>query len=200
MLKRAFDIIFALIFLILLIPLFLIIAIFISIDSRGSIFFKQTRVGKNGKKFTLYKFRSMYNFKSNNMLITVNNDERITRVGKFIRKTKLDELPQLFNILKGDMSFVGPRPEVPKYVELYTPQQRKVLTVRPGLTDYASLKFINESELLTYADNPEEYYIKVIMPKKIEYSLEYIKKQNFYTDIVILLKTFLKLFRICKTK
>lgn len=198
MLKRLFDIIFALLFLILLIPLFIIIAAIIALESKGGVFFKQVRVGKNGKLFTLYKFRSMRQSNQNNKLITTSNDERITRVGKVIRKTKLDELPQLLNILKGDMSFVGPRPEVPKYVELYTDEQKKVLSIKPGLTDYASLYYINESDLLAKVENPEEYYIKVIMPKKIDYALQYIENKSIITDISILFKTVLRLLNISK--
>jgi lipopolysaccharide/colanic/teichoic acid biosynthesis glycosyltransferase len=138
----------------------------------------------------------MYINKENNSLLTVGNDKRITRVGKVLRKTKLDELPQLFNILKGDMSFVGPRPEVPEYVKYYTEEQRKVLSIRPGLTDYASLYFINEAEILANAQNPEEYYIKEIIPKKISLSLKYVEKPTIWNDFVILAKTFFKILRL----
>lgn len=197
MLKRLFDIVFAFIFLIVLMPLFLIVALFIVFESKGGAIFKQTRVGKNGKHFTLYKFRSMYLSQQNQSLLTVANDARITRVGRFIRKTKIDELPQLFNILKGDMSFVGPRPEVPKYVALYNEEQRRVLSVRPGLTDFASLRYINESDDFLQTNDPEQYYIQHVLPQKLALSLQYIEQQSFFTDICIIFKT---LFRILQIK
>ncbi|MCX7862807.1 MAG: sugar transferase [Bacteroidales bacterium] len=199
MLKRLFDIVFSLVFLILLLPLFLFISILIIMESKGSAIFRQIRVGKNGKHFTLYKFRSMYQFNNHHApLLTTANDNRITRIGKFLRKTKLDELPQLINILKGDMSFVGPRPEVPKYVALYNDEQRQILTVRPGLTDYASLHYINESEELAKHSNPEEYYIHHVLPKKIALSLQYIRNQSFFTDICIIVQTLLKILYLKK--
>lgn len=172
------------------------VALLIVLESRGGAIFKQTRVGKNGKHFTLYKFRSMYTTQHNRSLLTVANDARITRIGRFIRKTKIDELPQLFNILKGDMSFVGPRPEVPKYVALYNEEQRRVLSVRPGLTDFATLRYINESDELAQTSDPEQYYIQNVLPKKIALSLQYIDQQNFLTDISIIFKTFFRILRI----
>ncbi len=198
MLKLILDIILSFVLIILLLPLFILVSIAIVLTSKGGPFFCQQRVGKNGKIFTLYKFRTMKVKQSHQSLLTVGNDERITAVGKWLRKSKIDELPQLINILKCDMSFVGPRPEVPYYVQFYTNEQRKVLTVRPGLTDIASLSYINESEELSKAQNPEEHYIKVILPKKIELSLQYIEKQTFISDLGIILKTFLKITRICK--
>lgn len=196
MLKRLFDIVFAFVFLIVLMPLFLIVALLIVFESRGGAIFKQTRVGKNGKHFTLYKFRSMYSSQHNQSLLTVANDKRITRVGRFIRKTKIDELPQLFNILIGDMSFVGPRPEVPKYVALYNEEQRRVLSVRPGLTDFATLRYINESDELAQTTDPEQYYVQHVLPQKIALSLQYIEHQNFLTDICIIFKTIFRILRI----
>ncbi len=195
MLKRLFDIIVSVMLIVLLIPIFLLISIIIIFNSKGGAIFSQQRVGKNGKLFTLYKFRTMVINQQNKSLLTVGEDNRITTIGKWLRKTKMDELPQLFNILKGDMSFVGPRPEVPKYVEYYTDEQRKVLSVKPGLTDIASLVYINESEELARAGNPEEYYIRHILPKKLNLSLQYIEKQNFVTDLVIIFKTVLKILK-----
>ena len=195
MAKRIFDIIVSLIGLIVLSPLFIIIAIAIALESKGGVFYKQIRVGKDGKPFKLLKFRSMYVGADKKGLLTVSGrDPRITRVGYFIRKFKLDELPQLINVLKGDMSLVGPRPEVPKYVELYTDEQKEVLSVRPGITDPASIKFRNENDLLAQADDPEKFYIEKIMPEKIKISIDYIRKRNFFTDLGIIFKTVFSIF------
>jgi len=194
MIKRFMDIIGALAGLILLSPLLLGIALAIVSDSRGGVFYRQQRVGKNGSIFKLYKFRSMRPLSEQKGLLTVGDkDNRITRVGYFIRKYKLDELPQLINILKGDMSIVGPRPEVEKYVNLYTPDQRKVLTVRPGLTDYASLEYFKESELLAKSENPENTYIQDIMPEKLRLNLKYIEEHNLLIDLKIIGKTIKKI-------
>lgn len=154
------------------------------------MFYKQQRVGLNGRDFTLYKFRSMATGSDKKGLLTVGGkDSRITKAGYFIRKYKLDELPQLFNVLKGDMSFVGPRPEVRKYVDMYSEEQRRVLSVRPGITDIASMKYRNENDLLAKAENPEQYYIDVIMPDKLALNLNYIDTRNFFRDIKLIFRT-----------
>lgn len=190
MLKRVFDVFFSLLGIILLAPIFLIVAIWIKLDSPGSVFFRQTRIGQFGREFSIYKFRTMVaNAESLGKQITVANDRRITRSGQFLRKFKLDELPQLFNVLRGDMSLVGPRPEVPRYVELYTPEQRQVLKVRPGITDVASIEFRNENDLLANALNFEEAYIQEIMPKKLELNLQYIERASLGFDFLIILQT-----------
>lgn len=195
MIKRLFDIIFSIAGLIILFPLFLIIAILILFDSKGGVFFFQTRVGKNKKDFRLMKFRTMFSNSENKGLITVgNSDVRITKTGKWLRKYKIDEFPQLINILKGEMSFVGPRPEVKKYVDLYTYGQMKVLSVKPGLTDYASLEYINENEMLEQYDNPEKVYIEKIMPEKLALNIKYINEKGFLTDLKIMLKTIQQIF------
>jgi lipopolysaccharide/colanic/teichoic acid biosynthesis glycosyltransferase len=197
MAKRCFDIISSLIVLLLFSPFFIIIVVLILIDSRGGVFFRQTRVGKGGKHFLLYKFRTMRPGSESKGQITVGNrDSRITTVGYFLRKFKLDEFPQLINVIKGDMSVVGPRPEVPKYVEMYTQEQKQVLSVRPGLTDFASLDYINENELLAIAENPEEEYVKVVMPAKLDLNLKYIAQQSVFTDLKIIFKTLGKIIGI----
>jgi lipopolysaccharide/colanic/teichoic acid biosynthesis glycosyltransferase len=179
----------------MLFPVLTVIALAIVLDSKGGIFYRQTRVGKNGKTFRLYKFRTMRP-NSDKLQITVGHrDPRVTKIGYLLRKYKLDEFPQLLNILKGEMSVVGPRPEVPKYVELYTPEQREVLSVRPGLTDYASLKFVDESELLAESDNPEQTYREEIMPAKLKLGLEYVEKQSFFTDLKIIFQTLYRIIR-----
>ena len=189
--KRLFDIIASLFGLILLCPLFLIVAIWIKLDSPGPVFYKQTRVGRHNKDFKIYKFRSMRVGADKGSLVTIGGkDSRVTRSGVFIRKCKLDELPQLFNVLKGDMSFVGPRPEVRHYVNYWTPEQMHVLDIRPGITDPASIKFCNENELLEKAEDPEKYYIEVIMPQKIQLYLEYVDNNSFLGDIRLIFKTF----------
>jgi len=193
-LKRIFDILFSFTGIIILSPVFIIISFLIIIDSRGGIFYKQIRVGKNNIDFRLYKFRSMKPDSAKAGLLTVGRkDIRISRVGYFLRKHKLDELPQLFNILKGDMSFVGPRPEVRKYVELYDENQKKVLNAKPGLSDYASLEYINENEILGKAENTEKLYIEEIMPAKLKLNLKYISEKGFITDVKIILKTIKKI-------
>ena len=190
--KRLFDILASFVGLILLSPMLLIISIFIKLDSKGPVFFKQKRVGKNKKLFEIYKFRTMVvDAEKIGKQITVGNDSRITNVGKFIRKLKLDEFPQLINVLKGEMSFVGPRPEVPKYVELYDEYQEQILLVRPGITDYASIEFRNENKILSNSEDPEYKYIEEIIPKKIELNMKYIKRISLFEDIVLILKTIL---------
>lgn len=194
--KRLFDIVSSLLVLIIFSPVFLIISLIIAIGSKGGVFYKQERIGRNGKPFLLYKFRSMRPNSDKASLITVGGrDSRITREGYFLRKYKLDELPQLINILKGEMSVVGPRPEVKKYVDLYTEEQRKVLSVRPGLTDWASLYYIDENELLGKSSDPEKTYIDEIMPAKLELNLKYIQEAGLLTDLEIIFKTIFKIFR-----
>lgn len=192
-LKRLFDIVASFIGIILLSPFLIIIAIFIKLGSNGPVFFKQERVGLKGKHFLILKYRTMIvDAEKYGKQITVGKDNRITAVGSFLRKYKLDELPQLINVLKGDMSLVGPRPEVPRYVKLYSKEQLKVLDVRPGITDLASLRYSDENELLGTVENPEEYYVNVIMKDKLDLNLEYIDKSNVFYDIVIILKTIVK--------
>jgi len=194
MLKRSFDIFFSVIGLILLSPVFLIMAIWIKCDSYGLVFYRQVRVGKNGKNFLLYKFRSMRVGSDKKGLLTVGErDPRITRSGRFIRKFKLDEFPQLINVLRGEMSIVGPRPEVPKYVALYNEEQRKVLDVRPGISDWSSIRFRNENELLAQAEDSEDFYISDVMPEKLRMNLEYVQENNFWMDIKIIFITLKKL-------
>ncbi len=190
MLKRLFDISSSLIALLLLLPVFILLIILISIDSSGGAFYRQLRVGKNAKLFKILKFRTMHKGSDKKGLLTVRGrDPRLTRIGYFLRQYKLDELPQLFNVLIGDMSIVGPRPEVPKYVEMYTQEQRQVLSVKPGLTDPASMCYLHENELLRESDNPEETYINEVMPKKLEISMEYINKRSFWYDMKLILRT-----------
>jgi lipopolysaccharide/colanic/teichoic acid biosynthesis glycosyltransferase len=190
MIKRSFDIVFSLFFLILLIPVFIIISIWITFDSKGPIFYRQLRVGLKRSNFHLYKFRSMKIDSDKLGLLTVGNrDPRITRSGMFIRKYKIDELPQLINVLFGDMSIVGPRPEVPKYVALYSSDQLKVLSVRPGISDFASIRYRNENEILSQAPDPEKFYVEQILPEKLKLNLDYINSQSFITDLKIILAT-----------
>lgn len=194
-LKRTFDILFSSIGLLMLLPVFLVMALWIKADSEGPVFYRQVRVGMHGKLFRIFKFRSMRLGSDKASQITIGErDSRITRSGIIIRKYKLDELPQLINVFIGDMSFVGPRPEVPKYVDLYTEAQRHVLDVRPGITDMASIKYINENELLGKANNPEDYYIHTIMPDKLSINLEYVKNNSFMDDVTIIFKTLSKIF------
>jgi lipopolysaccharide/colanic/teichoic acid biosynthesis glycosyltransferase len=193
MLKRSFDIIVSLLGILILLPLFCLIALWIKLDSPGPILFHQTRIGQFGQEFQIYKFRSMVvAAESLGKLITVGADRRITRSGQFLRKFKLDELPQLFNVLIGDMSLVGPRPETPGYVQFYTPEQRQVLNVRPGITDLASIAFRHESELLAQYADPEHAYIHEIMPQKLALNLQYLDRANVVTDILIILQTLAK--------
>ena len=194
-LQRTFDILFSSIGLLMLLPVFLVMAVWIKADSEGPVFYRQVRVGMHGKLFRIFKFRSMRLGSDKASQITIGErDSRITRSGIIIRKYKLDELPQLINVFTGDMSFVGPRPEVPKYVDLYTEAQRHVLDVRPGITDMASIKYINENELLGKANNPEDYYIHTIMPDKLSINLEYVKNNSFMDDVTIIFKTLSKIF------
>lgn len=194
--KRIFDFFAALFGIIVLSPILIIVSIAIAITSRGGVFFKQIRVGKNGKLFKILKFRTMVsNAEAKGMQITVGDDKRITKIGKVLRKTKIDELPQLFNVLIGNMSFVGPRPEVPKYVELYSEEQRKVLTVKPGITDLASIEYKDENDLLQSDENPEQKYIQEIMPAKLALNMQYIEKRGFFYDIGLIMRTLWKIIR-----
>ncbi len=196
MIKRVFDIILSALGLILLSPLFLVLAIAIATDSPGGIFYRQTRVGKNGHPFRIFKFRSMRSGSDKKGQLTVGStDQRITRTGRFIRKHKLDEFPQLINVLKGDMSLVGPRPEVPKYVAMYNDEQKKVLSVRPGITDYASIEYANENDLLSSSSNPEKTYIDEVMPAKLALNKKYISEAGLGTDIKLIFRTLGKVFK-----
>jgi len=194
--KRIFDILFSIFGIIFLFPIFILISLLIAFDSKGGIFYIQQRVGKNGVVFNLMKFRTMSIGSDQKGLLTVGNkDVRITKVGYYLRKYKIDELPQLFNVFNGTMSFVGPRPEVMKYVELYTEDQKQILSVKPGITDYASLEYFDENELLASAVNPEQTYIKEVLPAKIKLNKKYIDQQDLGTDCSIIFKTILKIFR-----
>ena len=195
MLKRIFDITLSLFGLIILLPFMLIIAILIKIDSKGSVFFKQIRVTKNGREFKIFKYRTMRVGSDKYSQITVGKDGRITKIGSFLRKYKLDEIPQLINVLIGDMSLVGPRPEVPKYVALYTDEQKEILKVRAGITDYASIEFSDENDLLASEEEPEKAYIEKIMPKKIELNKKYLSETSVLTDIKIILLTIKKILK-----
>lgn len=193
---RFFDFILSLVGLVVLAPIFIVLAIWIKIDSKGPVFYKQVRVGQNGIDFGLFKFRSMVVDADKKGLITVGGrDPRITRSGYFIRKYKLDELPQLINVLVGDMSLVGPRPEVRKYVDLYTDEQQKVLSVKPGITDYASIEYMDENEILGKSRDPEKTYIEEIMPEKIKYNMKYIQNKNVSEYFKIIFLTLLKIVR-----
>ena len=195
MAKRLFDIVSSGIGLLCLAPVFVVMAIWIKLDSRGPVFYRQTRVGRYGRDFRIFKFRSMRVGSDKGRQITVGErDPRITRSGYFIRRYKIDELPQLINVFLGDMAIVGPRPEVRKYVDLYSEEQRKVFQVRPGITDLASIKYRNENELLSQVDDPDTYYIDVIMPDKLAINLEYIRHQSFMGDSKIIFNTLFKIF------
>jgi lipopolysaccharide/colanic/teichoic acid biosynthesis glycosyltransferase len=189
---RFLDIVFSLIGLLICFPLFLIAAVCIALDSRGGVFYIQSRVGKDNKDFSLVKFRSMRNDTDKKGGLTIGSrDSRITSVGYYLRKLKLDELPQLINVLKGEMSLVGPRPEVRKYVDLYTAEQRKVLSVRPGITDYASLEYINENEILGKSSHPEQKYIEEVIPAKIRLNMRFINDpslSNYFRILGLTLK------------
>ena len=187
--KRLFDVIASGLGLLVLSPLFLVLAIWIKLDSEGPVFYRKVRVGRNNKDFKIFKFRSMRINADKGSLVTIGDDPRITRSGRFIRKMKLDELPQLINVLIGDMSLVGPRPEVRHYVDYWTPQQMSVLAVRPGITDPASIKFRNENELMGKADDPERYYINTIMQEKLNLYLKYVSHHSLLGDIGLIFKT-----------
>lgn len=189
--KRIFDIVVSAIGLVLLSPLFFVLAIWIKLDSKGPVFYRQVRVGKDNKDFRIFKFRSMRVGSDKGSLVTIGGrDPRVTHSGYFIRKFKLDEFPQLINVFVGDMSLVGPRPEVRHYVDYWTPEQMHVLDVRPGITDPASIKFRNENELLEQIDDPEKYYIEVVMQEKLKLYLKYVRNHSFLGDIKLIFQTF----------
>ena len=194
--KRVFDLIVSSLGLLILSPLLLVLAIWVKCDSPGPIFYRQLRVGRGNQDFWLFKFRSMQVEADKTGLITIGgHDLRVTRSGYYIRKYKLDELPQLINVFRGDMSLVGPRPEVRKYVNLYTSEQLKVLQVRPGITDPASIRYRNENELLAQVPDPEKYYREVIMPDKLKINLKYIANISFKNDLQIILHTFFAILK-----
>lgn len=189
-LKRLFDLVTSGIGLLVLSPLFLLLAVWVKLDSPGPVFYRQTRVGRGNRDFRLFKFRSMRVGSERKGLITIGGrDPRVTRSGYFIRKYKLDELPQLINVFVGDMSLVGPRPEVREYVDLYTPEQLHVLDVRPGITDPASIRYRNENELLAESDDPERYYRDVVMQDKLRINLDYVANHSFVYDVSLIFKT-----------
>lgn len=187
---RGLDVLISLLGLIILSPVLLVVAIVIKLTSKGPVFFNQNRVGKGGRDFKVYKFRSMYtNAEKKGFLTVGGRDSRVTPVGYYIRKYKIDEIPQLLNVLKGDMSIVGPRPEVRKYVDMYSERQRRALIVRPGITDYASIAYRNENDLLAHKENPEKYYVEVILPEKIELNFLYINNRSVREYFKIITKT-----------
>ncbi|MBK7964328.1 MAG: sugar transferase [Bacteroidetes bacterium] len=195
MAKRLFDLLVCLIMSVLLSPLLLVLALAVKFSSKGPAFYMQERIGKNEKPFRIFKFRTMFLDADKKGLLTVGGrDPRVTRVGYFLRKYKLDELPQLFNVVLGEMSLVGPRPEVKRYVEMYSVEQLKVLEVKPGITDYASIEYSNENELLGKADDPEKMYVEEIMPAKLKLNLKYVKEQSFLVDLKIIFRTAIKIF------
>lgn len=196
-LKRLFDVSAASAGLFVLSPILAAAALWIKLDSKGPIFYKQERIGMNGVPFRIWKFRTMVtDADRKGTLVTIGDrDPRITTAGYWLRKTKLDELPQLFNVLVGQMSFVGPRPEVRKYVDLYTPEQRAVLRVRPGITDQASIAYRRESEILATKEDPEEYYRRVVMGRKIALNLRYLEQRTILTDIALIFRTIFRIGR-----
>jgi lipopolysaccharide/colanic/teichoic acid biosynthesis glycosyltransferase len=194
MIKRGFDVVFSILGLIILTPFLILIAILIKLDSKGSVFFIQERVGKDNIAFNIYKFRTMYEASQSKGLLTLGNrDSRITKIGYFLRCRKIDEFPQLVNVLIGDMSFVGPRPELRYYVNFYKEEDYVVFSIKPGITSLASLKYINEAELLKTAENPEDFYINMIILDKLKYDKEYIIKRNFLFDLKII---FLSIYKV----
>jgi lipopolysaccharide/colanic/teichoic acid biosynthesis glycosyltransferase len=194
--KQAFDIVVAFVGLLLLSPLLLLVALLITIDSRGPVFFRQERVGRDFRPFLIYKFRTMVqDASSKGGSITFGLDPRITRVGRLLRKTKIDELPQLINVLRGEMSFVGPRPEVWQYVELFRQDYEEILKVLPGITDLASLRYRHEAEILGRSENPEEEYVRRVLPEKIRLAKEYVRRSSLLFDVTLIFKTILTLFQ-----
>jgi lipopolysaccharide/colanic/teichoic acid biosynthesis glycosyltransferase len=196
MLIRFFDLIISILAIIILLPVLIIVSFLIITDTPGGVFYTQKRVGKNNKDFTLFKFRTMGLNSDRKLLLTVGaNDKRITRTGHFLRKYKIDELPQLINVILGNMSFVGPRPEVRKYVDLYNNDQKIVLSVKPGITDYASIRFKDENKLLALSPDPEKTYIEEIMPLKIKLNMSYLNEMNVHSYCKIILLTLLAIIR-----
>ena len=195
MTKRIFDFTAALVGLLLLSPLFLLVGIWIKLDSRGPVFFRQPRVGKDGVMFDIVKFRTMFD-EAHDGLLTIGHDRRITPAGRFLRRHKLDEFPQLFNVVAGTMSLVGPRPEVPRYVDCYPPEVRQVvLSVAPGITDWASIYYKEENSLLSRSSNPEAAYLETILPAKLKYNLRYVHERSFWNDVRIIFTTLATLVR-----
>ena len=195
MTKRAFDILAVALGLLLLSPLFALVALLVKLTSPGPVFFRQQRIGRRFRPFFINKFRTMVQDAPKlGAQITFGDDPRITRLGHILRKTKIDELPQLINVLKGEMSLVGPRPEVPKYVEMFRDDYEEILQVRPGITDLASIEYRDEAAVLAEADNPEEEYVRRVLPEKIRLAKEYVRRASFWYDLTIIMKTLLKLF------
>tara|TARA_R110000744_G_scaffold376553_2_gene490873 strand:- start:1736 stop:2326 length:591 start_codon:yes stop_codon:yes gene_type:complete len=196
MLKRSFDVICSGFGLLFISPILIFVSGAIALTSKGGIFYKQKRVGLHGEKFNILKFRTMYIGADKKGLLTVGDrDPRVTPIGYYLRKYKLDELPQLFNVLIGDMSLVGPRPEVSKYVDLYSPEDRIVLTLKPGITDYASIYYRNENEILKSSSDPEKKYIEEVMPRKLELNKKYFAEKGVLTDLKIIFLTFKSIFK-----
>lgn len=194
---RFFDLVFSFLGCVLLSLLFIITAFLIMLDSRGPVFYLQERVGYEGRLFKLYKFRTMFSDSDRKGLLTIGmRDDRITKIGFYLRKYKIDELPQLINVFKGDMSLVGPRPEVKKYVNLYTIEQKKILTVKPGITDYASIYYLNENEILENCEEPERMYIEVIMPKKVQINLIFVNNPTIFEYFKIIFLTLYKILSL----
>ncbi len=188
--KRVYDLCFSTLGLLALSPLLLLIALLVKFSDGGTIFFRQQRVGQFGRPFWVWKFRTMImDAEKAGLSVTRGGDSRITPLGRFLRRTKLDELPQLWNVFRGEMSFVGPRPEVPRYVERYTPEQRRILDLKPGITDMATLEFRREEELLSGAEDTEKYYLEHCVPKKIELSLQYSRNSSLWRDTQVVLRT-----------
>lgn len=197
LIKRLFDVISSLVGLIVIFPFAIVISFVITSFSRTSPIFSQDRVGKNGKIFTIYKFNTMRKQTEElKVFYTIDNNARITKLGRFLRKTKIDEIPQLINVLKGDMSFVGPRPLVPQHIALYNDYQKQVLLVKPGITDLASITFRKESEMLANSSDPDRTYVEEIIPKKVTLNLEYIQKMSLHYDIYLIFKTIFSLFKL----
>ena len=193
--KRMFDLFFSLIGIIITIPILILISIMVKLTSKGPIIFKQERVGKNKKIFYMYKFRTMTDCddRASDRQVTVINDQRITRIGRILRKYKIDELPQLYNVLKGDMSFVGPRPEVKKYVKFYEEEYDEILKIKPGITDLASIEYIDENTIISKYSDPEKVYIEEVLPKKLMLNKRYIEEMSIKNDILLILKTIKKI-------
>lgn len=190
MLKRAFDLFWSILGLAVLLPLLALVALLVKLEDGGPVFFRQVRIGRGGRPFRIWKFRTMVvDAERQGRSITVGQDPRITRIGGHLRSTKLDEIPQLLNVLVGEMSFVGPRPEVPRYVDLYTEPQRVILALRPGITDLASIKYRNESELLAEAEDPDATYVQVLLPDKIRINLAYASQAGLWSDLLVILAT-----------
>ena len=194
MIKRLFDLLFSLVSLIILFPIFLLIALWIGIDSKGPVFFRHLRIGLEGKIFKLHKFRTMYINSESQGNLTIGNDKRVTRSGKFLRKYKIDELPQLIDVFLGKMSLVGPRPEVKEFIDEYPDAiKKKVLSVRPGITDMASIEMIDENEILEKHEDAKQAYIDIILPIKLELYIEYIDQRSIWLDIKIIFLTLKKI-------